>query len=120
MELLPCPSCGRHVRIDETVCPFCNQAVALEWDESREVSFPPGLSRSAILLLGAIGLAGCGKEDRSVPSAAVYGIPPEHLPHPVVVPDDASVPMIEPVLIMDAGVQRVDAGKAKTRDPNGK
>jgi hypothetical protein len=111
VKLLPCPSCGRHVRIDETACPFCNQTVAFEWDASREVGFPPGLSRSALLLLGAMGLAGCGKDDAYAPIPTVYGMPPDYRPPPAVVPDDASIPMIEPVNVMDAGVQRVDAGK---------
>jgi endogenous inhibitor of DNA gyrase (YacG/DUF329 family) len=26
--LVPCPGCNRHVKADETTCPFCQAAVA--------------------------------------------------------------------------------------------
>jgi len=28
--LSPCPSCSRHIRVDETTCPFCRSAIAIE------------------------------------------------------------------------------------------
>ncbi|HET6283691.1 MAG TPA: hypothetical protein VFH73_22235 [Polyangia bacterium] len=53
-QLRPCPSCARHARIVETVCPFCHAALP---DSFGLAPFPDRsgrlLSRAALFALGA-------------------------------------------------------------------
>lgn len=71
-DLVPCPECGRHVRVTETVCPFC--ALSLDLSSSVPPVLPAQrLSRAATLayratIASATALAACS----SVP---VYGAP---------------------------------------------
>lgn len=70
--LAPCPSCTRHVRVEETRCPFCDAAT----DALRPLGFDPSLAparvRNAVLALGAsMALGACVN-----PVANVYGGPP--------------------------------------------
>ena len=71
-HLVPCPECGRHVRVTETACPFC--ALALDLADTPAPILPgQRLSRAATLAFGATlasatALAACS----SVP---VYGAP---------------------------------------------
>jgi len=51
MHLRPCPSCARHVRADETACPFCE--AALDLDVSPRPSASPRLGRAARIAFGA-------------------------------------------------------------------
>jgi hypothetical protein len=104
MKLLPCPSCERHVRSDETACPFCNQAVAFCANGRCAETGDRALSRAAVLFLGATALAACGKRDGGGGATiTIYGPPP--------IETDAAVPMIEPSAVMDAGVTPVSSGK---------
>ncbi|MEO7035702.1 MAG: hypothetical protein ABI548_17360 [Polyangiaceae bacterium] len=63
-HLVPCPECGRHVRVSETACPFC--ALPLDLAGTPEHRLPTSrLSRAATLAFGATlvsatALAGCG------------------------------------------------------------
>ena len=113
MKLFACPSCERHIRSDETACPFCSQAVAFTC-AAPCAEAPPGLSRAAVLFLGATALAGCGKESGGGEVVAVYG------PAPVTTEvkqaiDAGPVLMIEPPNVQDAGVTsaRPDAAAPK-------
>lgn len=53
MSLVPCPTCKRHVRLDETACPFCANA-------------PIG-GFLAIAAAAALALAGCGGKSAPAP-----------------------------------------------------
>ena len=101
MKLLPCPGCARHIRSDETACPFCDRAVAFCAGGRCGQSAERPLSRAAVLFLGATALAACGKRDSGM-TIALYASAPV---------DDAAVPMIEPADVMDAGVTPVSSGK---------
>ena len=73
-SLVPCPGCDRHVRSDETTCPFCQAALA----PARPCvgcSGPPAarLARAALVAAGAALLgAACQSQSVLVP----YGVPP--------------------------------------------
>lgn len=61
-QLLPCPSCARHVRQTETGCPFCGAAVSLADVPARAL---PGqrLGRAATFAFGvaiATSVSACG------------------------------------------------------------
>jgi hypothetical protein len=49
-QLRPCPSCSRHVSGDETRCPFCEAALAIDATSS---SPPTRLARAAAMAVGA-------------------------------------------------------------------
>jgi hypothetical protein len=78
-QLLPCPVCRRHVRIAESVCPFC--AAALHLQPVPTVVVTARMSRAALIALSATVagtmIVGCSGSD-----VAVYGAP---------APGDASV-----------------------------
>jgi len=67
-DLTPCPTCQRHVRNIESVCPFCGDALALS-------QLPHALPRSRLgraatfafgaTLLSTSALVGCGGESES-------------------------------------------------------
>ena len=58
-NLLPCPACRRHVRVDEPSCPFCSSDLGDRPVRPRSLSvLPSGLSRAAIVALGTAALAG--------------------------------------------------------------
>ncbi|MEP7049269.1 MAG: hypothetical protein ABJB12_02905 [Pseudomonadota bacterium] len=75
-QLVPCPECGRHVRVSETECPFC--ALPLDLAGTPEARLPgTRLSRAATLAFGATlasatALAACSGESAPVP---FYGAP---------------------------------------------
>lgn len=62
-ELAPCPECQRHVRKDETCCPFCGQALSLSQLPARVLP-RSRLGRAATFAFGATlasaTLSGCG------------------------------------------------------------
>src|SRR5882724_5355262 len=65
-ELIPCPSCSRHVRKHEASCPFCNVGLSLTHLPVHQLP-RARLSRAATFafgatLLSASALAGCGGE----------------------------------------------------------
>lgn len=90
-----CPSCGRHVRKEETSCPFCATALPDDFAECtgpRVSALARPLTRAALVLAGATAIGACGKSkatDPATPPAtttadagwgaepvAVYGPPP--------------------------------------------
>ena len=93
MSLRPCTSCGRHVRVSETSCPFCATALR-SVAEVPEPVVAPRSGRAAILLFGAAvstaTMGGCvmaygspGDVDANVQAAdsggpgPLYGGPPD-------------------------------------------
>ena len=95
--LVPCPSCNRHVKSDETSCPFCQAAVApvaAKACTGRCASPSPARLVSAALVAAGAALLGAGCEN-SNSTIVPYGIPPHF---------DAGTPAD------GAGGQTVDAG----------
>ena len=61
--LVPCPSCARHVRADETACPFCAAALPADLEARAVPASPRRLSRAAAFAFGAsLTVAACGSE----------------------------------------------------------
>jgi hypothetical protein len=90
MQLEPCPACQRHVRTDETVCPFCAAAIASAMARAPRRVLPRArLERAALmsfgLLVGAaagVTLEACGDDDDDDDEVGesvqpVYGAPPQ-------------------------------------------
>jgi hypothetical protein len=104
MKLVQCPGCARHIRRDETACPFCHRAVAFEaCDGNCQTSLAP--SRAAVLFIGATALAACGKENGGGSEVvAVYGPPPMTSQIKQAV-DAGTILMIEPPSVQDAGTE---------------
>lgn len=78
-QLVPCPACGRHIRLPSSTCPFCDVAVnagALE-DRyaSRRRGAPVGAKRAAVFALGAGLAAACGDDSDGGQGQPVYGAP---------------------------------------------
>jgi hypothetical protein len=75
-HLAPCPSCNRHVRIEEMMCPFC--AIVLP-PELRATPAPAPLqrrlSRAALLAAGAtlMGAAACSDTEGTADAATDHG-----------------------------------------------
>lgn len=78
-HLVPCPECGRHVRVSESDCPFC--ALPLELAGTPEPRLPGArLSRAATLAFGATlasatALAACSDGGNAPAPVPVYGAP---------------------------------------------
>ena len=53
--LAPCTACRRHVRVDETTCPFCRSTLALRAIEPRGIA-AQRLGRAAIFTFGAVAI----------------------------------------------------------------
>jgi hypothetical protein len=73
-RLLACPSCGRHVRLSELACPFCEAPLPLSFANTI-LPRASGLrsSRGALFALGATSLAlaaGCSHPDALATSDA--------------------------------------------------
>jgi hypothetical protein len=84
-RLLPCPSCGRHVRVTQPTCPFCGSARAPA----------PAPARLTVALLGLC-LAACttnpdapSKPDKQAPETPPQTTAPEPAP-------EQAEPPIEP------------------------
>lgn len=77
--LVPCPGCNRHVKSDETICPFCQAAVtpvAPETCSGRCARpFPSRLASAALVAAGAA-LLGAACESSSQSAFPPYGLPP--------------------------------------------
>lgn len=78
-QLVPCPECSRHVRKNETTCPFCGQALALAHLPApavprrrlgRAATFAFGAS-----VVGATALVACSDDDDGGAPVPVYGAP---------------------------------------------
>lgn len=61
-RLEPCPECHRHVKVDETACPFCASALAFPPRPPRAVPRGP-IGRAALFAFGVIAAPGCGSDD---------------------------------------------------------
>ncbi|MBW2460120.1 MAG: hypothetical protein JRH11_00640 [Deltaproteobacteria bacterium] len=67
-RLLPCPGCDRHVRIAESLCPFCGEALPLAYQSAGPALLPAGrLGRAAKFAFGAavagvVVVSGCGDD----------------------------------------------------------
>jgi len=61
-SLVPCPSCARHVRATERVCPFCGAAVPPSFAGYVPRAPAERLSRAALVAFAAVAVAGCSKE----------------------------------------------------------
>lgn len=93
----PCESCGRHIRVSESACPFCDATTSSSF---RALAAPaaPGkrLSRAALFVFGAASataVAGCSSSSDSsttpdgggdavadgtdTNNSAAYGLPPD-------------------------------------------
>ncbi len=108
-SLAPCPACQRHVRITDTVCPFCSTACSFAGATARRV-LPRGLKRAAVFALSAsVSATACGGEaddglDDSV--MPVYGAPvsptdtlspqPSQPPQPGPMPGPTTTPTTTP------------------------
>jgi hypothetical protein len=56
-SLIPCPECARHVRANESGCPFCGQALPSDLARAPLPLPPPsGLSRGSRFLYAKLGL----------------------------------------------------------------
>jgi hypothetical protein len=101
MSLVPCPSCGRHVRPAERACPFCASALPDDLASRVRPVLRRRVSRAAMMLfassvgtvgLGTTGVAGCGSDASTTPSADADGV--DTMPAPTYgVPIDSSVDM---------------------------
>jgi hypothetical protein len=60
-RLLPCPTCGSHVRVTEVKCPFCGGL--------RSTTLAPGLLTIALLGLSLVGCTTKQKQERPAPDA---------------------------------------------------
>lgn len=77
-QLVPCPTCSRHVRLAVSHCPFCNSeldaAVLTSKYEPRRVGVQAGIKRALVFAMGATVAAACGDEPDST-GVPVYGAP---------------------------------------------
>lgn len=74
--LVPCAECSRHLKSDESACPFCGAALAAPPRCSGRCagSLPPRLHQAALVAAGAALLgAACQSSPRVFPP---YGTPP--------------------------------------------
>jgi hypothetical protein len=73
-ELNPCPSCNRHVRVADPVCPFCSEPQAERPPRAEAPFGRPRLNRAAIFAAGAAlaGMSACSTTGNP-PDAGVGG-----------------------------------------------
>lgn len=91
-RLAPCPSCRRHVKLDERTCPFCHTAFT-----SAPVPVS-GDGASRLPRVAAIALAASVATTAGCAGAALYGVP-----------DDGGAPSDDAGLV-DAGDDDAGAG----------
>ena len=68
MSLISCPGCDRHIRTNETACPFCQAEVADAISRAMPRPIPiAGMSRTAMMAFAAasLGAAACSGKDVS-------------------------------------------------------
>lgn len=106
-HLAACPACVRHVRVDETACPFCGAVLGASFAGSPEPVRPAvRLSRAALAAFGA-GTFGIVTACSSVGSMPPYGaspiIPPPSLDDSGANPVDSSTTTLDAPEPADAG-----------------
>ena len=107
--MAPCPACARHVRVRESVCPFC--AAALPADFTAHVAPDPTarLSRSALAALATAVLgAACAREAPATVPAPEPSSGGGVVQGPIAAPTPLPPPRVVPV--EDAGAGPDDAG----------
>jgi hypothetical protein len=72
-QLIPCPSCHRHHRVGEPVCPFCGTALPTGQSIPSSTTSLARMSRAALIAAGAAWL-GAGACENSI--SPPYGAPP--------------------------------------------
>ncbi len=71
MNHVLCPGCERHVRVDETDCPFCDRALTAADRARLAPDTNKRLRRAAYLFFGAtVAIAGCGEDVVTTTSAS--------------------------------------------------
>ena len=78
--LVPCPGCNRHVKSDETICPFCQAAlapVAAKACTGRCARPSPARLAGAALVAAGAALLGAACES-SQSAFPPYGLPPHY------------------------------------------
>lgn len=115
--LIPCDACSRHLRADETRCPFCG---ASHTPKHLAYAPIPRLSRAALAALGALTVVPATMAlDRTEADAQphgsmrpLYGLPPRPLPPEIQPPRrDAGAPR-DAGTGLDAGAP-IDAGTSR-------
>jgi hypothetical protein len=72
-SFVPCPACSRHVRLEESSCPFCSAALPLSIARARPVVDPSKrMGRAAMFAVGAAVASTIACSDPGVP---LYGAP---------------------------------------------
>ncbi len=71
-----CPHCARHVKKEETTCPFCASVLPADFGVCTEARAPAGrpLTRAALVLLGATAIGACGKSGANDPASPGSGV----------------------------------------------
>src|SRR5687768_14184117 len=87
-HLVPCSCCDRHVRVADSLCPFCGAPLP---DELRARPAPPVVSarigRAAVMAFGILAASGCGAADKTPPPATPPVVQPSPSPPgPIVQP----------------------------------
>lgn len=90
MSLVPCPSCHRHVRLPESVCPFCGRSITEDLSMSVVPNTSLRLSRAALFAFTTLA-AGCQSTADNTPPQ-----PPPVQPLPPPVPPIAQQPVPPP------------------------
>ncbi len=101
MDLEPCPSCRRHVRIDEATCPFC--AAAVPAHEPRRIT-TGRFTRAAVFAGASLATAACGGKtkgpEQEIQNASIdAGV--DEAPAPDAAQPVEPVDPIEPIEPMD-------------------
>ena len=118
MSLVSCSGCQRHVKREETACPFCGHELEAASPEPRRAG--PVLSRAAAIFAGATAIAACGKEPQPPPAPAAAPNPDmTNMPAPAYGPPPQMVSAEPtPPVVLDAGKPApTDAGKVPLSAP---
>lgn len=80
-NLVPCPSCSRHVRVTDATCPFCTAALNTAHLRRRHSArfqvlqqLPTGLSRAALYAVGTALLTQTACDTQSQPAPTVDSV----------------------------------------------
>ena len=102
-HLRPCPSCARHVRVNEGGCPFCGESLS---DEFRAAPRPLGpgarLGRAALFAFGTGTLTLASACSSSTP---LYGVPPGTAPIALDAGDDGETTAADAAVVPDASAE---------------